>query len=300
MAKDQEIVTQNRKQIVQRLESSELQKRLIGLIPSASQVTKRRFMNAAMSIWADPALASCTQSSCLMAVYHCAKLGLIPDQNLGHVWIIPYREGGRAQAQVQVGYKGRCELARRSGHINAIRTRVVYANDLFHYVDGMRQECKHVPWDFNNKPESGDPYAAYCVAEFANGTFDLHVCGRATIMDSKKRSKAASRGTGPWVTDELAMWLVVPIRRAWRTWPQSVEMATVEQLDMRSEDGDPQSTPQEMEEILGTLPQDEEESGGWGPQPSAVVEPTDEELAKQPDDFAPLSEEQLQLKGKQG
>ena len=69
-----------------------------------------------------PALRECDASSILRAAMTAAVLNLPVDRNIGHAWIIPYREHGKQVAQFQMGYKGFIQLCLRTGlytHLNA-------------------------------------------------------------------------------------------------------------------------------------------------------------------------------------
>jgi len=69
-----------------------------------------------------PALRECTSESILRAAMTAAVLNLPVDKNIGHAWIIPYRDHGQRVAQFQMGYKGFVQLCLRTGqytHLNA-------------------------------------------------------------------------------------------------------------------------------------------------------------------------------------
>ena len=215
--------------------------RIMATMPTASDMFQRRFFATAFALAKDPNLLGCTPRSMLGVIFNCARLGLIPDPNFGYVWIIPRRIKNEKEAQMQVGYLGRIELARRSGQIKAVRAKVIFQNDKTEYVDGLEQKLTHVPWDFCGQDESGPRIGSYCVATFADGTKDLRVVGETDIIASRDASAAYQSGTGPWISDENAMAAVVAIRRAAKLWPQDTTMALADDLDRRADMGETQA-----------------------------------------------------------
>lgn len=215
---------------------------------------KARFMEVSLSVLNSPGIADCTKPSQFMAIWNCAKMGLLPDPNLGHVWIVGYKNRqnqNKKEATVQVGYKGRIELAQRSGRISSVSVHHWWANDTVEeFEEGLNPRLKIKPWWFVGQREPGPLVATYCIAQYANGERVLTVAPRHEIEESKSRSMQAKYDKGPWITDYNSMALIVPIRMAHRVWPQSPEMALAATLDRKYEAEEPQSTPLETAEVL--------------------------------------------------
>lgn len=76
----------------------------------------------------------------------CAQLGLRPGV-LGHAWLLPFYDSKsrQQQAQLVVGYQGLVELAHRSGKIQSLIARTVYANDYFDVDYGLEDKLVHKP-----------------------------------------------------------------------------------------------------------------------------------------------------------
>ena len=233
-------------------ELSKLEDRITPMLPAMGGSFQTRFWSAAISLVRRPDLAECTQESLVMSVVNCARLGLIPDNGLGQVWVLPYRDKGQQVAQVQVGVKGRQTLARRSGDVTVIRTQWVYKNDHFDYQDGLEQVCIHRPWQLENKKEPGDLFCTYVVAHFTGGDRDIKIAWRDDIKRSMDRSKAAKKGFGPWISNHDEMALNVPIRMAWKNWPQTEEMVHADRLDDAADSEQRQSTPMEYAALTGS------------------------------------------------
>lgn len=187
-------------------------------------------------------LKDCSLNSVLLAALGVAKLGLNPDPQLGHVWIIPFRDGqtDTKVATVIIGYRGMIELGRRGG-LKSIRAERVYANDLFEYENGLSVHLRHVPWWMRGQAEPGPMRAAYVLAS-TNGLSSEYVTVLpvSELDKARERSKSAKAGFSPWNTDTDAMRLKTAVRRASKLWPMTPELASAVALDERDEIGDPQ------------------------------------------------------------
>ena len=64
---------------------------------------------------------------------------------LGHCYLVPYKNKGRDEAQFQLGYKGKIDLAWRSGKLLSIAAREVCENDEFDYSLGGDASVTHKP-----------------------------------------------------------------------------------------------------------------------------------------------------------
>ncbi|HEY8342507.1 MAG TPA: recombinase RecT [Calditerricola sp.] len=172
-----------------------------------------------------PELGECSVHSLLAAVLQCAQLGLEPGV-LGHVYLVPFKSSKLRQKLVQViiGYKGLIELARRSGQIESISARLVYANDEFEMTFGIQDTLRHVPWYMRDGvSEPGPIRGGYSIARFRDGGYHLHYLPIQVIEQRRKRSRAADEG--PWKTDYEAMCLKTVVRDAAKWWPLSAEVA---------------------------------------------------------------------------
>ncbi len=186
-------------------------------------------------------LAECTPASFMGALMTCAQLGLEPGPQ-GHVWLIPFKNrrqvGGRWQTIHEVtfilGYQGMIELARRSGELEDIAARTVYANELtgkdehgrprFEVEYGTSGRIVHRPIVFG---ERGEPVGYYAMAKLKSGATPFVVLSKADVEVFRRRS-ATQRGenpSGPWETDYEPMAWKTCIRRLSRWLPQSPELA---------------------------------------------------------------------------
>ena len=152
---------------------------------------------AAMAIYQNTELQECDPASFVAAAIQAAQLGLWPDQNLGHAYLVPFWDKRRKTKRVQLilGYRGLIELMMRSGKVKAVQAEVVRAGDKFSFRLGTDPEIEHVP-KLNN---DGEIVAAYAVATLADGTRTFQVIDKKRIERAKEASAAGNKG--PWATD---------------------------------------------------------------------------------------------------
>jgi recombination protein RecT len=209
-----------------------------------------RFAELMLAVISTPEIAACTPPSVVAAAYACARLGLTPDPILGHIYIIPrnvkirvYNQPDRweKQANIQIGYKGMIELARRSGIVRSINTEVVYDGDGFRYwSDENGKHIRHEPKI--DREEGARPLAVYCVAELAGGGWpQVEVMPWGEVQ--RIRQKFADEKSKAWISNEVEMGKKTVVRRASKLWPQSPELAQAVQWEEQVERGEAQELP---------------------------------------------------------
>lgn len=177
----------------------------------------------------NPALMKCDQASFLGAIMQCASLGLEPGGALGHCYLLPFdnRKKGITEVQFIVGYRGMIDLARRSGQIQSIEARCVYAKDKFKVALGLDSNITHEPdWE---SADRGPLTFVYAVAKLKDGGIQFDVMSRVEVEKIKSRSKASNYG--PWQTDYDEMAKKTVIRRLFKYLPVSIEMQRAVGLD---------------------------------------------------------------------
>ncbi len=179
-----------------------------------------------------PKLQECDPMSFIAAIMQASQLGLEPGV-LGSCYLIPFNNNktGKVECTFMPGYRGFLDLARRSGQINSVVARAVYANDEFHYEFGLTENITHKP----TMDDRGDLVAVYAVALLKDGGHQFDVMSKREVDEIRKSSKSAN--SGPWVThfDEMAKKTIV--RRLFKWLPCSVEMQKAVSLDEQQESG---------------------------------------------------------------
>lgn len=180
-------------------------------------VTAERLIKVALSATArKPELLACTASSLLQAVFQGAELGLEAGGLLGEGHIVSFG----TTATFIIGYRGLVKLARQSGQISNIETRVVHKNDEFEIEYGLNPKLVHKPCT-NGDP--GEMVFVYAIATFREGEKQVDVMSRAEVEKIRSKSKAGK--SGPWSEffDEMARKTV--LRRLCKMLPLSPELA---------------------------------------------------------------------------
>ena len=175
-----------------------------------------------------PLLYKCTQASILQSIMKAAELGLDCSGTLGRAYLVPYFNSkiGAYEAQFLVGYQGLIELARRSGNIARIESRVVYANDQFTVEYGLDQKLVHKP---SLNGDRGKLTCVYAVAELTDGSRQIEVMTLDEVESIRSRSKA--KDSGPWKTDYSEMARKTVIRRIAKYLPLSTELQKAFEAD---------------------------------------------------------------------
>ena len=181
--------------------------------------TPERFVRVALTaLNKNPKIANCTKESLLSCLMTCAELGIEPDSRRAH--LIPYGNS----CTLIIDYKGKVELAMRSGMIANIHADKICENDIFEYNKGIVE--KHTI-DF--KADRGKTYAFYCVVRFKDGTEKSEVMTLKEIQAIKARSKAGN--SGPWITDFDEMAKKTVFHRVSKWIPQSPELRDLEEKE---------------------------------------------------------------------
>lgn len=187
-----------------------------------SVITPERFTRITLSaLSTNPQLQQTTPQSFLGAMMTAAQLGLEPNTPLGQAYLLPYKNKGVLETQIQIGYKGLMDLAYRSGEISVIQAHTVYENDEFHYEFGLEPKLEHKP----AIKDRGDAVAYYAMFKTKDGGYGFEVMSVQDVkLHAKKYSKSYDSAYSPWTTnfDEmakkgLALDTKIPTPDGWKT-----------------------------------------------------------------------------------
>ena len=186
-----------------------------------------RITEVFLALAKDKNIQLCTTDSVLFAAMNIVKLGLVPDSQIGHVYVVPFK----GKATVVVGYKGLIHLACRAG-ADAVDAEYVHVNDDLEY--GLRDGVRIINWT---------PYWArkdkiITVPGALIGILvTLHIKGKSlsriipkAVLDDR-RDKSPMKHAGAWVTSENAMYLKTGIREAARLWDLSPDVQRAIMVD---------------------------------------------------------------------
>ena len=153
-----------------------------------------------------PDLLLCEPTSVLGGLMTFAQLGLRPGvPNLGHGWLIPFRDkrrGGKLVAQLVIGYQGLAELAYRSGQIEMLTAHVVHEHDHLEMEYGLDERLVHRP---KLNGDRGPVIGYYAAARIKGGGESFYYMTRDEA--EVYRDRYAMAQNGPWKSefDKMAM-----------------------------------------------------------------------------------------------
>jgi len=221
------------------LNSEQFQRSLADVAPK--HITKERIVKLALvAASRQPRLFECTPQSFLQSVMKAAELGLDCVGTLGQGYLVPYYNSKIKSYECQfiAGYQGLIELARRSGNIARIESRVVYEKDAFEVEYGLNQKLVHKPYLGGDR---GNIVCVYAIAELKDGSKQLEVMTIDEVNRIRDRSKA--KDSGPWVTDFAEMARKTVVRRLAKYLPLSPDLVKAietddQQFDSRNQAAD--------------------------------------------------------------
>lgn len=222
------------------LESPKFANQLAMVLPK--HITPQRQVRVAITaMMRNPKLMDCDQASFFNAMLTCSQIGLEPDGRLAH--LIPYRNNKRNCMEVQliIDWKGKVQLAYRSGLVSSMHADIVYTGDLFVYNCGVvENHTPHFLRTDKEKPSArGSAIGAYAIAVMKDGTRAACAMSIDEINAIRRRSK--SPDSGPWVTDynEMAKKTVFHRMSKWlplssEDFRKALELEDEEEHEMRN------------------------------------------------------------------
>lgn len=190
------------------------------------------------------AIADKNPMSLKLAMVNLAATGLTLNPAHGYAYLVP-RDGA---IKLDISYRGFIKIATDAGSILWAKAELVYEGDEFVY-HGPAHEPEHRCDPFSKRSVIR---GAYCIAKTADGSI---LCDTMTLAElehvrncSEAWKRPANKGgpSGPWKDWGEEMMRKTVIKRARKTWPQSVGMARLAQaveISNESEGGYDLQTP---------------------------------------------------------
>lgn len=177
-------------------------------------------------------LANTTPRSKVESILFAAQLGLEPGYG-NKIHFVAFKD----TCVPIIGYNGYLELAERSGKVNGVVARIVYANDDFE-IDYAQNPC------FSHKPsldaDRGNIMGAYAVIYKKDGYDKFEWMPIEDINKIKATSRSRNKEgniIGPWKDHFEEMCKKTVIRRAFKTEIISPLIEKAIELDNRTESG---------------------------------------------------------------
>ena len=208
-----------------------------------------------------PGLLGCTPQSFINSVMLASNIGLEIRRN--SAYLIPFGK----DCTLVLDYRGKIELARRSGKVAGIVLEQVREADLFEYEETNHGTTfRHVPYLVNKaggriKPvspeERGEVVLGYSVAKLVNAPDQpqIDIMTLAQVEAIRRRSKNGRSDLTleqiralnideipytkrvPWITDYDQMFRKTLAHRGANYWPQSSELVLSQEIDDSAETG---------------------------------------------------------------
>lgn len=175
-------------------------------------------------------LAKCEAATVLGGLMTCAQLGLRPGV-LGQAYLLPFWDSKDRthKAQLVIGYQGLLELIYRSGMVETVAARIVYANDEFLIEYGLAED-KLIHRPPVGGGARGEAVAYYAIARMKGGGYAMTDPMGIEDMKAYARKHATAKkrdGTlvGPWAKNFDEMAKKTCVRQLAKMLPKSPEVA---------------------------------------------------------------------------
>jgi recombination protein RecT len=202
-----------------------------------------------VAVYKTPLLKECNAVTLLGAMMEAASLGLEPNTQMQHAYLIPFknRKKGTYDVQLIIGYRGFIKLMWQSKVLLGLDAEVVYQGDSFSYERGSDRHLKHIS---RGGKAGREPLNAYAYVKFKDGGEEFEVMEYADVLKARSNSdgyraaiQAKAEGKdylyakSPWVAHEHEMAVKTAIRRLVKFVPISADVSRAADIDMRSERG---------------------------------------------------------------
>lgn len=222
----------------------------------------QRFITAVVSaVNTNPMLQECSNQSILSAALLGESLKLSPSPQLGHYYIVPYKDKNRGMVgQFQMGYKGLIQLAIRSGQYKKLNVLAIKEGELVKF-DALNEDIEVNLIEDEEKRENTPTVGYYAMFEYVNGFRKAIYWSRAKMERHALRySKGyqAKKGYTFWEKDFDAMAYKTMLRQLISKWGiMSIDMISAVEKDMSviQPDGSAvyvDNEPEEVPEVVTT------------------------------------------------
>lgn len=207
----------------------------------------------------NPKLLNCTPMSVINAVLTASQMGL--EIGPGSCYLVPFGK----DCTLLVDYRGKIDMALRSGKVIDIDLEVVFSKEKFRIYrdENGRKRLEHETMTFKEgadgehlpitEKDRGIPIGAYALAVLKDGPPKIVFMPAIDIDAIKRRSRAAN--DGPWVTDPMEMWKKTVCHRICKTLPMSAEK--FDQMRMSQEVDDRFEMGESLDQIISSDAEDD-------------------------------------------
>ena len=231
-------------------------------------VTVDKFKRVVMTaVQSNDDLLKADQVSLFKSCVQCASDGLLPDGKEAALVIFNTNKRTKDQngrwvdnwvksVQYMPMIKGLIKLARNSGEVSNFTAQVVYENDKFTFDLASEERPKH---EIDLTKPRGKLLAAYAIANFKDGSFQLEIMTREEIERIRDCSKGiktdekTGKQSGIWISWESEMWRKTVAKRLMKYLSLSPEIQRAIEADNAFYDLEKLSAPQAQLALPKTL-----------------------------------------------
>jgi recombination protein RecT len=164
----------------------------------------------------NPELLKCNSNSLMGAILTASQLGLEPGI-LGQCYFVPFKQN----VEFIIGVQGLVNLLYNNGNIETVSYEIVYENDTFERLLGLRPSLIH---KINDEDNRGAIRGCYAVINFKNGSVYYKYMTKKDILKRKEVSKSKGSEYSPWNKWEEEMYVKTVIKGALKYCPLKTEI----------------------------------------------------------------------------
>ena len=211
-----------------RMMLTEHKEKIAAMMPHTSGISAEKILSSAIEVaGSNPQILQCTGLSVISSVKQAAEFGLTFSKAFGQAYLVSYGK----ECQLQIGYRGLLDLARRATDGDIIMdSDVVYSTDDIIVEKGTETKLIHKPNLTAPRLET-NIIGAYFLAIYKDGrkVVEWMTIGEIEGIRSRSKSELARKAgkikSTPWVTDFGSMCRKTVIRRGIKYLPMSAEKA---------------------------------------------------------------------------
>jgi len=184
------------------------------------------------------------KNSLFQACQKAAQDGLVIDGREAALVTFWNKDKKKNECQYMPMVGGIIKKVRNSGDLSTIAAHVVYENDDFEHILGIKEDIKHVPPRFGTPRGKG--IGAYAVAHLKDGSYQVCVMDKDKIDSVKSCAKTKMVWDGPFWDQQ---WEKTVIRRLCKRLPMSSDLERLFEHDNENYDMAPDTSGHEPIDI---------------------------------------------------
>lgn len=189
-----------------------------------------------------PSLMKCSHMSLMAAIMDLCALRLMPNTMQGHAYLIPRRVDDTLICNVEIGYRGYCELAYRGGMVADIDGNVIRDGDFIEYREGT-EGFVHFKRQLGKGRSARELMGCYIVVAMKSGVNHVKVLDADQLEGFRKAMlrQNKNKATPAWTFFEDEMYLKSALKRVGKLLPLGDYVQKAIEIEQRNVELLPQS-----------------------------------------------------------